>query len=66
MESKSESCRDHHGQNQPHSHSATNENEQSNPMDDPEEQAHFKQVVTAFFNYAVPLNIFIILIRSMQ
>ena len=25
----------------------------SSPMDDPDEMAHFKQVVAAFFNYTV-------------
>lgn len=29
---------------------------QRDPMDDPEEQAHFKQVVSAFFNYTVDTN----------
>lgn len=33
------------------------EQEKSNPMEDPEEQAHFKQVVSAFFNYAVRSDI---------
>ena len=29
------------------------ETESKRPMDDPDEQAHFKQVVSAFFNYTV-------------
>jgi len=29
------------------------EPEEGSPFDDPEEQAHFKQVVSAFFNYSV-------------
>jgi hypothetical protein len=31
------------------------EPEEASPFDDPEEQAHFKQVVSAFFNYSVSL-----------
>jgi len=31
------------------------EPEEASPFDDPEEQAHFKQVVSAFFNYSVRL-----------
>ena len=27
--------------------------ESKRPLDDPDEQAHFKQVVSAFFNYTV-------------
>ena len=29
------------------------ETESKRPLEDPEEQAHFKQVVSAFFNYTV-------------
>lgn len=29
------------------------EDKKDNPLNDPEEQAHFKQVVSAFFNYSV-------------
>ncbi len=29
------------------------ENKKDEPFNDPEEQAHFKQVVAAFFNYSV-------------
>ncbi len=29
------------------------ENKKDDPFNDPEEQAHFKQVVAAFFNYSV-------------
>ena len=29
------------------------ENKKDDPFNDPEEQAHFKQVIAAFFNYSV-------------
>ena len=29
---------------------------EGSPLDDPEEMAHFKQVVSAFFNYSVTLD----------
>jgi hypothetical protein len=34
------------------------EEKKEDPFNDPEEQAHFKQVVAAFFNYSVRRRIF--------
>jgi hypothetical protein len=31
------------------------ETDKQDPFDDPDEQAHFKQVVSAFFNYSVAI-----------
>ena len=38
------------------------EDDKPDPFDDPTEQAHFKQVVSAFFNYSVCINLLIVFI----